>query len=65
VHGTILSECDKGDGYPMILSEAHERAVIRGPERELFYRLLERSLQDAGQPVNTSSKHASKQVPRV
>ena len=65
VHGTLLSECDKGDGYPMILSEAHERAVIRGPERELFYRLLERSLQDAGQPVNTSSKHASKQVPRV
>ncbi len=65
VHGTILSECDKGEGYPMILSEAHERAVIRGPERELFYRMLERSLQNAGQPVNTSSKQTSKQVPRV
>lgn len=65
VHGTILSECDKGSGYPMILSEAHEQAVIRGPERELFYRMLERSLREADQPMHTSRKHAAKRIPRV
>ncbi len=36
VHATVLSECEKGEGYPMILSEAHERAVIRARERDLF-----------------------------
>lgn len=65
VHGTVLSECEKGDGYPMILSEAHEQAVIRGPERELFYRMLERSLQASDQPVSTSQKQRSKRIPRV
>lgn len=65
VHGVVLSECRKGDGYPMILSEAHERAVIRAPEREQFYRMLERRLQRAGLATGASRKEASKRRPRV
>ena len=65
IHSVVLSECRKGDGYPMILSEAHERAVIRAPEREQFYRLIERQMQGAGLPTNGSRKQLSKRRPRV
>jgi hypothetical protein len=65
IHATVLRECEKGDGYPLVLSEAHERAVIRGPERDAFFRLMERRLRQAGlAPVN-SRKRRSKQRPRV
>jgi hypothetical protein len=41
VHATIVDQAAKGGGYPVSLSEAHERAVVRGSEREGFYRHLE------------------------
>lgn len=65
IHAAVLSECRKGDGYPMILSEAHEHAVIRAAEKEVFYRLIERQMQGAGLPLATSRKRRSKQAPRV
>ncbi|MFP4227262.1 MAG: DNA double-strand break repair nuclease NurA [Salinivenus sp.] len=65
VHATVLRECEKGEGYPLILSEAHEQAVIRGPEREAFFRLVERRLQRAGLSYTASRKRRSKQWPRV
>jgi hypothetical protein len=43
VHATVLQECRKGEGYPLALSEAHERAVVRASEREAFFRLMDRS----------------------
>jgi len=36
----VLDQCRKGQGYPITLSEAHELAVIRGADREVFYRLV-------------------------
>lgn len=65
VHATVLSECEKGHGYPMILAEAHERAVVRAQERELFYRMIERELQTTGLPFNGSRKQALKRRPLV
>ena len=65
VHATVLDECRKGDGYPMILSEAHEHAVIRAHERGLFYDLVARELTSAGLRHATSLKHASKRRPLV
>ncbi|PSQ96151.1 MAG: hypothetical protein BRD55_07760 [Bacteroidetes bacterium SW_9_63_38] len=65
IHATVLRECEKGDGYPLALSEAHERAVIRAPERESFFRLMERRLQQAGLSPTNSRKRRSKQRPRV
>jgi hypothetical protein len=65
LHSVILSECQKGDGYPMILSEAHEHAVVRAREREQFYRMIERSMQGANLSTNGSRKQRSKQRPRV
>jgi hypothetical protein len=65
VHATVLQECRKGEGYPLALSEAHERAVVRGAEREAFFRLMERRLRRAGLGPTGSRKRRSKQRPRV
>jgi hypothetical protein len=65
VHATVLQECRKGEGYPLALSEAHERAVVRASEREAFFRLMERRLRDAGLGPIGSRKRRSKQRPRV
>ncbi len=65
VHATVLRECQKGEGYPLALSEAHERAVVRASEREAFFRLMERRLRRAGLDPTGSRKRRSKQQPRV
>jgi len=65
VHATVLRECRKGEGYPLALSEAHERAVVRASEREAFFRLMERRLREAGLGPLGSRKRRSKQRPRV
>lgn len=36
----IYDQCAKGGGYPVGLAEAHEQAVVKGPDREFFYHLL-------------------------
>jgi hypothetical protein len=63
IHAVALSECDKGRGYPMILSEAHERAVIRAREKELFFHLVEHAVYGPGRPAPSSRKAASKRSP--
>ena len=65
LHAVLLRECEKGDGYPLALAEAHERAVIRADEREAFFRLMERRLRQAGLGPTGSRKQRSKQRPRV
>ncbi len=65
VHAVVLRECDKGDGYPLILAEAHERAVVRGREKAAFHALVEHALYGAGRPAPVSRKAASKDHPRA
>jgi len=36
----MYDQCNKGGGYPVGLAEAHEQAVVKGPDREFFYHLL-------------------------
>lgn len=40
VHSTVVDQAGKGGGYPIGLAEAHERAVVRGADRDTFYRHL-------------------------
>lgn len=61
----LLKECEKGNGYPMVLMEAHEQAVIRAPEREAFYELMGRQLWRSGMLVEQSRKQASKRRPML
>ena len=61
VHATVVSEARKGRGYPMILSEAHEHAVVRNHERSLFYELIEQESAFSGKTQTRSMKKASKE----
>ena len=63
VHSVVLDECAKGRGYPMILSEAHEQAVVKSQERFMFYEMIERELMKVGASMEYSSKKASKDSP--
>ena len=60
VHGVCYDQAQKGRGYPIALSEAHEHAVVRGPERRAFYEMVERSLMKHGVRLNYSLKRISK-----
>lgn len=40
VASLILDQSIKGRGYPVALAEAHEQAVIKGPDRDFFYHLI-------------------------
>jgi hypothetical protein len=64
LHAVIWDQCEAGGGYPMVLSEAHEAAVVRGPDREAFYTLIERVLTERGvHEAMTSAKALSKRRP--
>ena len=40
VHTTVCDQAEKGRGYPVVLSESHERAVVRGADRDIFFKFL-------------------------
>jgi hypothetical protein len=65
IHGILVDECRKGRGYPVILTEAHEQAVVRGADRALFFELIDTLMARGGQPIRGSMKRASKQRPLV
>ena len=66
VHAVVLDQAEKGGGYPIVLQEAHERAVVRAAETDVFHRILARTVRASGGHVPTySGKAASKRAPRV
>jgi hypothetical protein len=62
VHALVLDQCERGQGYPVALSEAHEQAVLTGADREQFRLLVERALTDRRLPVVVSEKSRSKRT---
>lgn len=36
----VVDQSLKGGGYPVCLAEAHEQAVVKGPDRDFFYHLI-------------------------
>jgi len=62
VHALVLDQCRRGQGYPVALSEAHEKAVVTGADRENFWQLVESSLIDEHLPSFTSAKSQSKRT---
>jgi hypothetical protein len=44
----VLTQVQKGYGYPIALAEAHNQAVVRSTDRRRFFALLEQSFQQAG-----------------
>ena len=52
----VWDQVEKGGGYPVVLAEAHEQAVVRGSDRDLFFRMLEGSFVRRGIPAAISAK---------
>lgn len=65
LHAVILSQTEKGDGYPIALMEAHEHAVVRASDREAFYALVEDVMLAQGLQPRRSAKGRSKSRPLV
>ena len=61
-HSLVLDQCRRGQGYPVALSEAHEKAVVTGADREQFWQLVESSLVEEHLPTLTSAKSLSKRT---
>jgi len=61
-HSLVLDQCQRGHGYPVALSEAHEQAVVTTADRENFWQLVESSLVDEHLPNSTSAKSQSKRT---
>ena len=60
-----LDQALKGDGYPVALAEAHEQAIIRGPERDAFFQLMARDFIQRELPLGGTRKALSKRARRV
>ena len=62
VHGAIVDQIEKGLGYPVSLTEAHEQAVVRSADRRLFWEVVERTAREAGLSTLQSAKATSKSI---
>lgn len=64
-HAMIAEQCRKGQGYPVVITEAHEQAVVTGRDRQLFREMVAATLERQGLPTYTSQKERSKRRPWV
>jgi hypothetical protein len=60
VHAVIYDQARKGGGYPVALAEAHQHAVVRGAERDLFYDMVTAVLVRQGLRATMSPKNLRK-----
>jgi len=48
----VLDQSIKGHGYPVALAEAHEQAVVKGPDRDFFYHMLHKiGMEKKSRPI--------------
>ena len=62
LHALVVDQCRRGGGYPPVLQEAHEQAVITTEDRRMVEILVEQALARAGIPYIRSMKDWSKRV---
>jgi hypothetical protein len=62
VHALALDQCRLGQGYPVALMEAHEKAIVTAADREAFRLLVERAMAEAGINIQMSGKSHSKRT---
>lgn len=56
----VIDQCTKGGGYPVALAEAHEQAVVKGPDREFFYHFLQKMGMERQHTQSISRKSLKK-----
>jgi hypothetical protein len=65
VHTVVFDQCRRGQGYPTVLQEAHELAVLSMADRKLVERAIERQLAQHGIVATLTGKGGSKRVRSV
>lgn len=60
VHAVAYDQAQKGLGYPVALAEAHQQAVVRGAERDLFYDMVTAVFRQRGAAMAVSPKNLRK-----
>jgi hypothetical protein len=61
-HSLVYDQCRRGHGYPVVLTEAHEQAVVTGADRENFRQLVDTTLIEEHLPTPSSGKSMSKKT---
>jgi hypothetical protein len=61
-HALAFDQAEKGQGYPRALTEAHERAIVRGADRNAFFTLMERFMAKEHQQVHITRKALAKRT---
>jgi len=61
----IVDQVQKGQGFPVVLAEAHEQAVVKGSDREFFYHLIAKICMAQHKPVSWSQKSLTKKFTKV
>ena len=62
-HAMLAKQCELGLGYPVVVSEAHEQAVVSSRDREEFRKLALMLMEQNGLPTPESAKTISKRLP--
>jgi NurA domain len=63
VHAMVWDQVTLGRGYPMVLAEAHEQAVVAASERAVFYDLVRRAYGRHDVAAELSAKALRKRGP--
>lgn len=58
----ICDQAIKGYGYPVVIAEAHEQAVVKGADREYFYQVIEHMGASVGRFNAGSQKSIKKRA---
>jgi hypothetical protein len=56
----VADQVKKGNGYPVAIAEAHEQAVVKGPDRDFFYQAIGKVSIEQRQRLIPSQKSAKK-----
>jgi hypothetical protein len=64
-HAMVVAQCELGKGYPVVISEAHEQAVVNARDRLEFRNAVLKELEKYGLPAIESAKNTSKRRPWV
>lgn len=56
----VIDQCIKGRGYPVVLAEAHEQAVIKSADRDFFYHCIRKLSIEHQQQMMPSQKSVKK-----
>ena len=60
LHGLLNNQVRLGNGYPVSLAEAHEQAVVRMSDQDLFWKLVDSKISTTGIQPTTSQKSVAK-----